>query len=170
LGAPFPARFQTRHPACAVVTLQRHRRNDPSNFAFLTTHLNKPESKQIPVIATLARPRVNAGRRIICDSASKSQPLTERVQEPSDRPCFAASHAKWAGIHRPIRLYNSLTDQTLNAYGCPPTEIVPLPVRHVDAFDGAVTALEVERLRLRTAADHTLHIEVVRIAIGIDDR
>jgi len=60
-----------------------------------------------------------------------------------------------------------LADQTLNTDGCPPTEIIPLPVRHVDAFNGAITTFEVERLRLRTAADHTLHIEVVRIAIGM---
>ena len=63
-----------------------------------------------------------------------------------------------------------LADQTLNADGCPATEIIPLPVRHVDAFNGAITTFEVERLCLRTAADHTLHIKVVRIAIGIDDR
>jgi hypothetical protein len=60
--------------------------------------------------------------------------------------------------------------QAFHAHGSAAGKIIPLAVGEFDALDRAVATFEINGLRLRAASNHALHVELVGIAIGINDR
>jgi hypothetical protein len=78
--------------------------------------------------------------------------------------------APGASTRRPVdSRERSSAHQSFHAHRCTSGEVVALAIRQIDALDCAVAPLQVEGLRLGTAADNALHIELVRVAVGIDD-
>ena len=71
---------------------------------------------------------------------------------------------------RRLLVIKALAHKTFSADCRSATEIVALPVDHVDAPNGTIIAFEVQAVRAITGPDDTLHIEFIGIAVAVYDR
>jgi hypothetical protein len=82
---------------------------------------------------------------------------------------FASGHQQQGRLNVPKLSVCQSTGQAFHAYRGATAEIIALAVGEFDAFDRAVTAFEVNGVRLRAASNNALHVEFVRVTIRIDD-
>jgi hypothetical protein len=62
-----------------------------------------------------------------------------------------------------------LAHEAFRANRRPAAIVATLAIDHVDALDGAISALEVKRLSAIPSADHALYVKLVRIAVCVHD-